>query len=152
MISKIKEWILARRIAATARAYRKGWDWAAGELLLGGDDYELRCFVEDGYYHDGPNPYDDGALAALVKSRASATDTRKLNKHGHEAHCSLMWPATFNTADDHCDCAASMPSLQEQIKTLTDDRDAWKVAALDREAICKKVEIFLEGLVNHDLP
>lgn len=28
------------------------------------------------------------------------------NKHGHEAHCSLMFPATIGTEDDHCDCRA----------------------------------------------
>lgn len=28
------------------------------------------------------------------------------NKYGHEAHCSLMFPATLNTEDDRCDCRA----------------------------------------------
>lgn len=36
----------------------------------------------------------------------SGTDEPVFNKHGHEAHCSLMFPATLGTEDDHCDCRA----------------------------------------------
>ena len=32
-------------------------------------------------------------------------------KQEHEAHCNLRWPATLNTAEDHCDCKVAQPTL-----------------------------------------
>lgn len=50
------------------------------------------------------------ALAAFITERCNSSPIESpslLNEYGHEAHCNLMFLATMNTEDDHCDCAAS---------------------------------------------
>lgn len=45
------------------------------------------------------------ALGGEVKLPA---DLEWFEKYGHEPHCNLMFPATSRTAEDFCDCCASV--------------------------------------------
>lgn len=58
----------ARRKAKAAARYRAGWDYAAGEVLLGTDVERIRSQVLCGQFFSGKNPFDDGALDCLLKA------------------------------------------------------------------------------------
>ena len=59
-----------------------------------------------------PGPLTDKERANLAEVAKSFNPLQAppiiiLNKHGHEPHCSLMFPATLGTEDDRCDCIVS---------------------------------------------
>jgi hypothetical protein len=59
------------------------------------------------------------ALEEFISSvEAVVSPNAKLNKHGHEAHCNLMFPFTIDSADDHCDCVAATIKIAEDGKKI----------------------------------
>lgn len=60
----IRAWLARRAENARLRAYKQGWDWAAGRLLEGEAPEEVEKWAEYGRDFDGPNPWDQGIADA----------------------------------------------------------------------------------------
>lgn len=60
-------------------------------------------------------PHIVGHSSAKLGYSAAIDDVLKLveqhEAQEHEAHCNLRFPATLNSAEDHCDCEVAQPTL-----------------------------------------
>lgn len=64
MITFIRNWLDGRLRAQVHEQYRRGYNWAAGELLLGVDVAGVMRFVDDAGLFGDCDPFDAGAEAA----------------------------------------------------------------------------------------
>jgi hypothetical protein len=64
MIAKIKYWLETQRLRRAAEKYMRGYNWAAGSLILG---KETPMSIEAQVYEPMRNEFDDGAKDASDK-------------------------------------------------------------------------------------
>lgn len=81
MLKALGNWLRARRIAAAKAAYRRGFDFAAGELLRGADPEAFEAEMDALMFES--TQFDEGITAALAvwnQQCPAPDDTR------------LLWP------------------------------------------------------------